>query len=66
MQFYNLAVTWNGCDLFSSHPQEISDIQLPDIKGHSVSLKLFDQILLAVVAAAAQKKQGAVNVMEQV
>lgn len=52
-----LFVTWHGCDLLPSHPQEVSDVQLPDIEGHSIPLKLFDQLLLSVAAATANTNQ---------
>lgn len=46
--------TWNRRNLFSGHPQEVSDVKLPDIKRNAVSLQLFDQLLFPMMAAAAQ------------
>lgn len=52
--FPQACVTWNRSQLFSRHPQEVSDVQFPDVEVDPVPLKLFDQLLLPVLAAAAR------------
>lgn len=53
-----LCVTWDRWDLFSSDPQKIPNVQLPNVEVHSISLQLFDQLLLPVVAATTQTNKG--------
>lgn len=55
--------TWNRRHLFSSYPQEVSDVQLPDVEGHSVPLQLFHQLLFAMMAAAAQADRRIIKVL---
>lgn len=58
-----MVATWNRWHLFSSHPQEVSDVELPDVERHSVSLQLFHQLLLAMMAAAAQADRHIIGVL---
>lgn len=55
--------TWNRWNLFSGHPQEVSNVELPDIKKHAVPLQLLDQLLFSMMAAAAQTGCHIMNVL---
>lgn len=55
--------TWDGRDLFPSHPQEVSHVELPDVERNSVPAQLRDQLLLPMVAAAARTDREGVVVL---